>query len=94
MLPGTKMEFADNVENQNITELVIHGERSSYQTQRNYFRYHLVIPTIPWEPLLMQNSACCNYFRTPVKFQDPDIYRIVGLINGQAYIKIVEWSFG
>jgi hypothetical protein len=24
-------------------------------------------PMVPWEPLLMQDSVDCDYFRTPVK---------------------------
>ena len=32
----------------------------------------------------MQDFACCDYFGTPVKFQGPDIYRIVGGIHDQA----------
>ena len=30
----------------------------------------------------MQDLACCDYFRTPVNFNVPDIYRFVGEING------------
>ena len=73
-----------DIESENITTsiaMVINGDRSSYQTQQNYCRYHLVIPTVPWEPLLMQDSVDCDYFRTPVKFKGSDIYRIVGGIS-------------
>ena len=30
----------------------------------------------------MQDSACCDYFRTPVKFQGVDIYIFVGDVTG------------
>ena len=54
---------------------------------RQYCRYHLVIPTVPWEPLLMQDLVCCDYFRTPVKFQGVDIYRFVGICNFQEAVR-------
>jgi len=36
----------------------------------------------------MQDSVDCDYFRTPVKFQDPDIYRFVGDIHKKSRAKI------
>ena len=30
----------------------------------------------------MQDWTCCDYIRTPVKFQRTDIYRFVGVIHG------------
>jgi hypothetical protein len=36
----------------------------------------------------MQDSVCCDYFRTPVKFKGPDIYRIVGEYQNKVKQKI------
>ena len=49
-------------------KLQIHGEKSSYQDQRQYYRYRLVIPKVPRETLSMQDLTGCDYFHTPVIF--------------------------
>ncbi len=62
----------------------MYGERSSYQIQRNYYRYHLVIPMIPWKDLPMQDMVSCDNNRTPVQFQGSDNLVFVGVINGNS----------
>jgi len=62
----------------NITQVPIHGEMSSYQTQPNYCRYHMVMPTVSRETLPMQDLASCDSFRTPVIFWVPDNLVFVG----------------
>jgi len=62
----------------------IHGEMSSYQTQPNYYRYHLGMPTVPRRSLWIQDLVCCDYFRTPVIFQVPDNLVFVGEITCSA----------
>ena len=49
-------------------ETEIYGERSSYQTQPNYYRYHLVMSSVPRETLSMQEMAGSDNNRTPVIF--------------------------
>ena len=54
-------------------------------TKRNLwklYRYHLDIPMVPQEPLIMQDLVGGDNNRTPVVFQVPDIYRFVGDIHG------------
>jgi len=41
----------------------------------------MVMTSVPRESLSMQDSACCDYFRTSAIFQVPDIYRFVGDIQ-------------
>ena len=53
----------------NITQVTIHGETNSYQDQRQYYRYYLVITTVTRRGVRMQDSVCCDYFRTPVKIR-------------------------
>jgi len=45
------------------TELPINGDKSSYQTQANYCRYHLVMPKVQRETLSMQDMVGGDYFR-------------------------------
>ncbi len=59
-----------------IIALQIHGEKSSYQAQCKFYRYHMVIAKVPQELLSMQEMGGCDYFRTPVKFQVPDIFML------------------
>ena len=58
-------------------KLQIDGDKSSYQTQPNYYRYHLVIPSVPLRGLLIQDMVGGDNNRTPVVIRAPDIYRIV-----------------
>ncbi len=52
----------------NIRSVVIDGDKCSYQVQRQYYRYHLVITSVPRWGLWMQDFTGCDYFRTSVKF--------------------------
>ena len=65
-----------------IVAVPIHGDKSSYQTRRNYYRYHLVMPSVPRETLSMQERVGGDNNRTPVKYQGPDIFVFIGSING------------
>ena len=49
-------------------ELQMYGDKSSYQIQRNYCRYHLVMPKVSRKGLPLQDLASCDNNRTPVKF--------------------------
>ncbi len=55
-------------------KVVSYGEMSSYQTQPNYCRNHLVMPKISRKGLPMQDSVGGDNNRTPVIFQVPDGY--------------------
>ena len=70
---------------------MIHGDKSSYQTKPNYYRYHLVMPSVPRETLSMQYMAGGDNNRTPVIFRVPDIYRFVGH-QRPGYFKMVVVS--
>ena len=48
---------------------VINGDKSNYPTISEFVRYHLVIHTVSRETLPMQDSVCCDYFRTSVIFE-------------------------
>ena len=63
-------------------KVVSYGDKSSYQDQQQYCRQHLVIAKVSRETLSIQESVSCDYFRTPVIFWVPDIYRFVGGITG------------
>ena len=57
-------------------------ERScKYQSNRNYCRYALVIPTVPRKGLSWQDLVSCDYFRKSVVFRGLDICNIVGDIQ-------------
>ena len=59
-----------------IFAVQIYGEMSSYQTQRNYCRYYLIMSSVPRETLSMQDMVGGDNNRTPVKFQGVDVCRI------------------
>ena len=65
-------------ENQISPKYTIDGDDLNYPKTYKIVRYHLVIPTVPRELLILQDLASCDYFRTPVIFQGPDIFVFVG----------------
>jgi hypothetical protein len=60
----------------------INGEHLTFWYLGKYYRYPLVMPKVSRKGLPMQDSVGGDNNRTPVKFQVPDVYRIVGAING------------
>jgi hypothetical protein len=75
-----------NDKNDKIVFLIqIDGEYLSNWNYRQYCRYHLVISTVSRETLPIQDMVCCDYFRTPVIFQVPDIFVFVGDSTGSKY---------
>jgi len=53
----------------------MYGDKSSYQVQREYCRYHLVKSTVSRRGLSMQDLVGGGYFRTPV------ILPVSGILN-------------
>ena len=43
-------------------------DHCDFWISRQYVRYHMVMPTVPWETLPMQDLACCDYFLITVIF--------------------------
>ncbi len=62
--------------------LVIDGEHLTFWYLGNYCRYHLVMPKVSREPLSMQDSAWCDYFRTSVIFKGYDNCNFIGVNIG------------
>ena len=60
-----------------FSALQMYGETTSYQANRKYFRYHLVMPSVPRRSPSTQDMVGGDNNRTPVIFQAPDIYRFV-----------------
>jgi hypothetical protein len=46
-----------------MTTTLIDGDKTNYPTILEFVRYHLIIPNVAREPLLMQDSVCCDYNR-------------------------------
>jgi hypothetical protein len=72
-----------------ITATVINGDKSNYPIFCKIVRYHLVMPSVPWKGLSIQDLVDGDYIRTQAIFGAPDIYRIVKAIcrfNDQGHL--------
>ena len=65
-------------------------EMSSYQIQPKFYRYHLVIPKIPWESPSMQDMVGGDNKRTPVIFKGVDIYRYAPSAISWGYVLVIQ----
>ena len=60
---------------------LMYGEHRVFWILRRYYRYHLVMPSVPRRSPSTQDMVGGDNNRTPVIFQAPDIYRFVGGIR-------------
>jgi len=56
----------------------LNGDHLHNRNYGQHCRYHLVMPSVPWKSLWIQDSVSCDNFRTPVIFEVLDNLVFVG----------------